>query len=109
MPDAPQILGQVNPTASTNTDLYTVPGATAAVCGSLLACNQTAAQIKIRIAIVKSGDVLGVKSYLFFNLPVEAEDTFEFNIGLSLAAGDKIVVWANSPDVSFNVTGVQVT
>jgi hypothetical protein len=30
-----KVLGQVNPSATTNTDLYTVPSATSAVCSTL--------------------------------------------------------------------------
>lgn len=105
-----KIAGQSAPNADTNTVLYTVPVATEFVESTLTICNrnQNSADA-FSIAVVKAGETLGDKHYLDFNKPVDARDSKEKTIGFTLSAGDSVVVWSSSGNLSFSLFGVELS
>jgi hypothetical protein len=50
-----KILGQSSPLATTETDLYTVPALTSAVCSSISICNRGGTQTTFRVSISQGG------------------------------------------------------
>ncbi len=50
-----KILGQVSPSATTETDLYTVPAATSTVCSSISICNRGSSSTTFRISFSQAG------------------------------------------------------
>lgn len=104
-----KILGQANPSANTDTSLYTAPANTSAVCSTLVICNQAATGATFRIAIRQNGAALAAQQYLSFDSPINANDSITLTIGMSLAAGDIVSVRANSSTVSFNLFGSELT
>jgi hypothetical protein len=50
-----KILGQSSPSATTPTDLYTVPAATSTVCSSISICNWGGTQTTFRVSISPAG------------------------------------------------------
>lgn len=102
-----KVLGQSAPSANTNTDLYTVPAATQAVCSTLAICN-LGASTTYRIAIRPSGATLENKHYLVYEAAINQYDTVTLTIGVTLAATDIVTVRAGTADVSFQVFGSEI-
>lgn len=103
-----QVLGQLVPSANTLTPLYTVPGGISASVSSVIICNQTSSSILFRISVAVNGEADDPKQYLYFDLPLENNDTFIATVGISLASGDIVRVQSDTANVSFNIFGVEV-
>jgi hypothetical protein len=109
MAEAHKPLAQTNPSAATLTDSYTVPSATSAVVSSIVICNRGGTETSIRISVAVGGAANDNKQYLYYDLPLPANDTFIATIGVTLAATDVIRVYAADAQVSFNIFGVEIT
>jgi len=46
---------------------------------------------------------------LYYDLPIEANDTFTATIGMTLATTDVVKVYAGTANVSFNLYGTEIT
>lgn len=109
MAAAYKVLGQVAPSATTNTTLYTVPSATQAVLSQLTVCNRSTSAANIRVAVRPAGATLTNAHYLFYDAEIAAKATLVLPGGLSLAATDVLTVYASAADCSFTATGVELT
>jgi hypothetical protein len=109
MATAYKVLGQVSPSATTETDLYTVPAATSAVASSVIVCNRSAVLSTFRISIAVAGGATANKDYIYYDLPIGANDTFIATIGVTLATTDKVKVYASNTNLSFSLYGSQIT
>lgn len=104
------VLGQIVPSASALTPLYTVPIATFASVSSVIVCNQNNInEIVFRISIAVSGATDAPNQYIYYDMPLSPNDTFITTVGLTLAAGDIIRVMSDTGNVSFSLFGVEVT
>ena len=103
-----KVLGQVNPTANTNTSLYTVPASNVAVISTVTICNQASTAANFRIAIRPAGEAIASKHYINYDTQVPANDQLALTLGLTLAATDVVTVYANSATVSFNAFGTEI-
>lgn len=102
---AKKVLGQVNPSATTATTLYTVPSAKSAVVSSLTICNQTASAATFRIAVRPAGATLAAVHYVAYDVTVGASDTTALTLGITLATTDVITVYASTATLSFHAYG----
>jgi glucose-6-phosphate dehydrogenase assembly protein OpcA len=102
-------LGQVNPTSTTATTLYTVPSSTQAVVSTITICNSSSATATYRIAVRKGGEALSQKQYIAYDSTVLGNDTIGLTLGISLSQTDVLTVYASSGSVSFNAFGSEVT
>lgn len=109
MATAYKILGQSAPTANTATTLYTVPSATEAIVSALTICNRANAAATYRIAFVPSGETLGNEHYFAYETSVGAFDTTSADTKFGLATGDVISIYASTANLSFIVSGVELT
>jgi hypothetical protein len=109
MPNVYKILGQFSPSATTETDLYTVPAATSAVCSSLSICNRGGTQTSFRVSISQGGAATANKDYLYYDVTLAGNDTFIATIGVTLAATDKIRVYSGNASLSFQVWGTEIS
>jgi hypothetical protein len=103
-----KVLGQVNPSATTATTLYTVPSATQAVVSTISVCNQTGSESTFRIAIRPAGETLAAKHYIAYDAKVAGNDTTFITVGPTLGATDVITVYAGIASLSFNVFGSEI-
>jgi hypothetical protein len=101
-------LGQLNPAATTNTDLYTVPSATSAVCSTLVICNQ-GVTTTIRVAVRPAGEAIAAKHYIVYDTTLNANESLFLTIGISLATTDVVSVYAGTGTVSFGLFGSEVS
>ena len=102
---AKKVLGQVNPSATTATTLYTVPAAKSAVISTLTICNQAASTATFRIAVRPAGATLAAVHYVAYDVVVAASDTTALTLGITLATTDVVTVYASSATVSFHAYG----
>jgi hypothetical protein len=103
-----KVLGQVNPTATTPTTLYTVPSATQTVVSTISVCNLTGGELIFRIAIRPAGETLASKHYIAYDSKVSGNDTTFITVGATLGATDVITVYASTGDVVFNAFGSEI-
>lgn len=105
-----KVLGQSNPTAFTNTTLYTVPAATQAVISTITIANaNTSANANYSIAIRPAGETIAAKHYITNNNVVQAVDSIGLTLGLTLGNTDVVTVYASNPNVSFGIFGSEIT
>lgn len=104
-----KILGQSSPSATTETDLYTVPTATSTVCSSLSICNRGSAQTTFRVSISQAGASTTNKDYLYYDVTLAGNDTFIATIGVTLSATDKIRIYSGNSNLSFQVWGTEIS
>ena len=103
-----KVLGQVNPSATTATTLYTVPSATSTVVSTVVVCNQAATAATFRIAIRPAGATLAAIHYVAYDVTVGANDSTALTLGLTLATTDVVTVYASSATVSYNAYGSEI-
>lgn len=102
------VLAQNNPAAATSTDIYTVAAGKKAVVASIIVCNMGVAG-SFRISVAVAGLALAPKQYLYYDLPIDANDTFIATIGLTLGPADVVRVYASHVNMAFNLSGVELT
>lgn len=104
-----KILGQVSSSATTETDLYTVPASTSTVCSSIVICNMGATQVPFRVSISQGGGATANKDYIYYDVILAGNDTFIATIGITLAATDKIRVYSGNSSLSFQAFGSEIS
>lgn len=104
-----KILGQSAPSATTATTLYTVPSATEAIISAMTICNRGGSSATYRIALIPSGESLGNKHYFTYDTTVGSYDTTSADTKFGLSAGDVISVYASTSDLTFIISGVELT
>ena len=109
MPTTYKVLGQLAPSATTNTTLYTVPASTSAVISTIVVANRVATAANYRIAIRPSGATLANQHYIAYDVAVAAADSTTLTLGITLAATDVITVYASTANLSFSVFGSEIT
>ena len=109
MATAYKVLGQLNPSATTETTLYTAPSSTSTVVSTLTICNQTSSAATYRIAVRPSADSsTAAKHWIVYGATVAASDTTALTLGITLATGDKLQVYASSANLSFSAFGSEI-
>ena len=103
-----KVLGQLAPSATTLTDLYTTPANTSVVSSALYVCNRAAAVDSFRVAIRPAGAVISNEHYICYGVPINPNDTIIIN-GITLATTDVVTVYAGTANLSFSLCGAQLT
>jgi hypothetical protein len=114
MPNIYKILGQVNPTANTQGNVYVVPAATSSVINSITVANQnTTTNASYSIAVMPSANFASPASngqyYIIRGSMIPAGDAATLTLSLSLPAGTVVAANTNSANVSFSAFGVEIT
>lgn len=103
-----KVLGQAAPSATTPTDIYTVPADTETVVSTITVCNRGADQSAFRVAVRPGGASLSDEHYIYYDLAIRGSDTFAATIGMTLAATDVVTVYAADANLSFSLFGMEV-
>lgn len=109
MPTVYKTLGQSNPSATTNTSLYTVPSSTSTVVSTVTVCNQASTAGTFRIAIRPAGASIAAQHYIAYDTPIAANDTIALTLGITLATTDVVTVYASSATMSFSAFGSEIS
>lgn len=108
MATAYKVLGQISPSATTDTTLYTVPSATSVVASTLVACNRGASTL-FRVAIRPAGATLSNEHYIVYDAVVNQYDSVFLTLGITLATTDVVTVYAGTANVSFSLFGSEIS
>jgi hypothetical protein len=103
-----KVLGQSAPSATTNTDVYTVPSATQAVISSIIVANRDTDAATYRIAVRPDGDTIADEHYIAYDASVPANDSIALTLGITVDAADIVTVYASSADLSFSLFGSEI-
>ena len=109
MPTTYKILGQSAPSATTSTDLYTVPSSTQAVVSSIVVCNRDSAAATFRISTAVDGATLANSQYIAYDVTVGGSDSTIITIGATLGDTDKIRVYASTANLTFTAYGSEIS
>ena len=109
MPTIYKVLGQSVPSATTETDLYTVPSTTSTIVSSIIVCNRGTSQASFRVSVAVGGGTTANKDYIYYDLLISGNDTFIATVGITLATTDKVKVYASSANLSFSLYGSELT
>jgi hypothetical protein len=103
-----KVLAQSAPSATTNTDAYTVGSGKSAVVSTITVCNRSATAATYRIAIRPAGATIANQHYIAYGATCPSNDMIALTLGLTLAATDVVTVYASSADLSFGLFGSEV-
>jgi hypothetical protein len=103
-----KILGQTATTTNLVT-LYTVPALTQTTVSTLSATNTGSTDTAFYISVARAGATDSIEQYLYYNLPILANDTFAATFGVTLNASDVIRVKSTNGAVSFSAFGIEKT
>lgn len=109
MADTLKCLGQSAPSATTLTDLYTVPGATSAIVRSITICNRSATATSFRISVAIAGAADATKQYTHYDVSIGGNETIAVELAITLAATDVLRCYATLATLSFNAFGVEIS
>lgn len=98
-------LGSAEPTANTNTAIYTVPADTVTT-ANLLIVNKGSAQATVKIAISTGATPAG-SDYIDYGTTIKAGGTLE-RLALVCSADEKIIVNSDSGSLSVRAHGFEV-
>jgi hypothetical protein len=105
-----KVLAQNNPSATTETTLYTVPSSTSAVVSTISICNQAGSSGTYRIAVRPAADAsTTAKHWIVYGATVAASDSIMLTLGLTLATGDVVRVYGSSANISFAAFGSELS
>jgi hypothetical protein len=103
-----KVLGQLAPSATTLSTLYTVPSATSTVCSTLVIANTGTTASTARVAIRPAGEAINTKHYIVYDVIVNTNDSVFLTLGLSLATTDVVTVYASQANLSFSLFGSEI-
>ena len=109
MTDTLKVLGQLDPSATTTTVLYTVPDLTQTTVSSIVATNRTGSAITFRLSVHVAGAGADDKQYLYYGKSVAANDSLAIVLGITLNQTDVIKVYTSASNMSFNMFGCETT
>ena len=100
-----KVLGQVNPSATTLTTLYTAPASTQAVISTIVIANLTGTAATFRIAVRVAGASIANAQYLAYDITVGAADSTALTLGITMNATDVLSVYASTANLAFSAFG----
>ena len=104
-----KVLAQSAPSATTNTDVYTVGSGKQAIISTITVANRSASARTYRIAIRPAGATLANQHYIAYDVSLAANDTTALTLGITLTATDVVTVYASTADLSFGIFGSEIS
>jgi len=112
MPNIHTILGQINPTANTQTNVYVVPASTAAVVNAIHVDNTGAANASYSIIVVPSNDNSSSplpRHFVMRGSIAPSGDTVILDFPLTLPAGTVVAANTNNGSLAISAFGVEIS
>jgi hypothetical protein len=109
MANAYKVLAQSAPSATTATDVYTVPAATETVISTVIIANRAASAGTFRLSVRPNGGTQTDAMYCAYDVPVAGNDSTTLTLGLTLDATDVLTLYCSSADMSVNVFGTEIS
>jgi len=109
MANAYKVLAQSAPSATTATDVYTVPAATETVISTVIIANRAATAGTFRISLRPDGGAQTDAMYIAYDVPIYPNDATTLTLGLTMNAADVLTAYCSSADMSVNVFGTEIS
>jgi hypothetical protein len=103
-----KVLGQVCPSATTASALYTAPSSTSTVVSTITVANLGGSSATYRISVRPAAAAQTNAMYIAYDVTVAATDTTTLTLGLTLATTDVITVYASTATIAFNAYGSEI-
>jgi hypothetical protein len=103
-----KVLAQSAPSATTNTDVYTVGAGKSAIISTITICNRSASAATYRIALRPDGAAIANSHYIAYDVILAANDTTALTLGITCDASDVVTVYASTADLTFSLFGSEV-
>jgi hypothetical protein len=104
-----KVLAQSAPSATTNTDVYTVGSGKSTIVSTISMCNRSSLPTSFRIAIRPAGASLTNQHYIVYDVQVAALDTINLTLGITLAATDVVTIYASAATLSVSLFGSEIS
>jgi len=104
-----KVLAQSAPSATTNTDIYTVAASTQVVISTITICNRAGSAATYRIAIRPNAATLANQHYIAYDATVPANDMISLTLGITIDAADVVTVYSSSANLSINLFGTEIS
>jgi hypothetical protein len=112
VPTTYKVLGQLAPSATTLTTLYTVPSNVATLVSGLMVANRSSTSATFRVAVSPAGAAIANQHYIYYDIPLAGGTSFLLDVqgaGLTLATTDLVRVYASNANLSFSLFGGEVS
>lgn len=103
-----KVLAQSAPSATTNTDVYTVGAGKQATISTITVANRSGTSATYRIAVRPNGDTLANEHYIAYDVTLSGNDTIALTLGITVDASDVITVYASTANTTFNIFGAEI-
>lgn len=107
MADVYKCLAQVNPSASTDTNIYTVPASTGTIISSLVICNRDAVERYAYVNVSHGAPTFAAKEYILMKERIPPNGFKIITAGICLTAADRIGCSTDSANMNFSLFGVE--
>jgi hypothetical protein len=107
-----KVLGQINPTANTQTNVYVVPASTEAVISTVTVCNYSTSNAFYSLAVMPPGSYSSPAAnacYYVLGGIIPGVETIALTIGLTGNAGTVFTANTSHSNVSINMFGSEIT
>ena len=104
-----KILGQVNPSANTLSNVYVTPNSTEGVVNSIIIANQYTDNASFSLVVRPIDETLDDKHYIVRGCVVPGSDTLTMTLSLTLQGDVILAANTNSPNLSFGAYGVEIS
>ena len=111
MPNIHKILGQINPSANTQTNVYVVPASTSAIVNSIHIDNTGASNATYSVIVVPSAENSNLplpKHFILRGSISPAGDTVILDFPLTLPARTVLAANTNDGSLAFSAFGVEI-
>jgi hypothetical protein len=103
-----KVLGQVAPSATTATSLYTVPSLKEAVISTIVVANRAGTSSFYRIAIRPAAATLADQHYIAYDVVVDGNDSTTLTLGITITATDVVTIYSSSTNLTFAAFGSEI-
>ena len=103
-----KVLAQSAPSATSNTDIYTVGAGKQTVVSTIVICNRANTAASYRIAIRPDGAVLANTHYIAYDVPINANDSTTLTLGITIDAADVVTVYASNANLTVSIFGAEI-
>ena len=103
-----KVLAQSAPSATTNTDVYTVGAGKQTTISTITVANRGATAATYRIAVRPDGATIANQHYIAYDATVPANDTVALTLGVTCDASDVVTVYASTANLSVNIFGAEI-
>lgn len=103
-----KVLSQNALSATTLTDVYTVPTWQKAIVEDIKVCNRDSGDDTFRVSIAKFGDTSDqTKQYVYYDVTVPGNDTVTLGVNAPVNSGDIVRVYAWTANLSVSLFGYE--